>query len=1379
MDENNFYETEVSPKEILKKMKTNVYENNFKNTINYISSDYLLNRSSLFSLIRKISNKMGFKSQTYFLSIYYLDILFLKNKKIDCNYKTLGLACLLLSAKYIEIDTRIPNLAVFIKAYNMVVGYKYFISVTDLFYAEVLTCKMLEYKLNYYTIYDFDSFFFGHGIIKMEQLKEINNGNFNQDNNLFEINSSNSIYIKKILEKIYRKSRYYLELIVNDSQICLKYNSLLISIFIMKKSIEEILFEEQRINKYDIISLNNFTTKNTKCFKEIMKELYQIEYESMEGYLELISDTNIIKLFQKDKKGEFSPIKHSKNKDILNNSKNSDKIKTFSDRQTISDYSHINDSNEYPIKYINPFSNNSVLNSSLNRSQILRKFNKHENDNGIDDYGALNQNRSNNEYRFFSKSKPKKYDIISNILDSSNVSSSKDLNKLNIRRKYQNLRVSRALSRHSDANCIRYLQRLTSYNDFGRRRIESNSVSKNNNLNLSRIPKDELIENNENNLDNDNTIDNNNINIVKNDPIKIESPVRFNKPDGYNNNKYMKMKKLRDKFYNQISINKKDVSTSLLNNSNANTFNTINTIGEFGITNMLDEENNSKNYGNISKRDIKPYFRKVIKNTSNYSTNKNITNNKNTNTKCALPQNTKEVSNFSTTNNDGTNEKSRLFKSINLENLNNNYFNSSIYNKKEEAENENENKLDNKKEIDTKENIEENESRINRMRQRQIFNSKNFSQKTNMFNIRKNIYMSITENDEDQENRKTDDKIIEENDDKKENNDKISNNQTNKYSLINLYMKNRKETHNNLIKKIFEKSNREKYDINDFKNDRNENLEIKGERTNKTVENESINDNKNENIRTKYKRRTTRNEVKNEINEDNKIMKSIPNNIPKRKYFRSYKKPKDLTNLLKESKNNSIENSKTENNANENKNQLNTEGNSINNTSINKNIKINENKYQSLRHKYIKKEKEDKETEKKDKGNNEKIKEEKDKTEKKIKNEQDNSENDNIKVMEHKARENNILNMGVNKAKKNIFYKIENDNLKESNDVSKIKEGEELVNRIKKEYNSNSNDNTNSDLKEIKRNFNHSIKKYIKNDEKNNLFKRRLKYKNDTNPILNKTSYPSSSIFKLLNRTKNIDKNNELTKEELNLELQNNYLFNSNKRNLMNKTIITIENDDNNKDKDNNDIIDKEILIPKDRTFNTINSIHSSSNRKNSRIIQTYQYRNLFRNKFKKNIDVKNQELNINSNNTSNTIVINNNININFNNKIPTIPGRYFQNKPLKRTTTEVNRINNSYINDNNYINENIHKENSSSHHKNIIEKYQYVNPRKINDDNHYKGMTIRCINNNKNNDIESNGNSNSNSISSLIHRLPFYKKTLENNRRFFSKERPVEVNNI
>ena len=324
MEENHLYETEMPPKEILKIMKTNTYDNYVKNKYRFISNDYLLSRSSLFTLIRKISNKMGFKSQTYFLSIYYLDILFSKNKKIECNYKILGLACLLLSAKFTENDPTVPNLSSFIKVYNNIIGYKYSISVTDLFYAEVLACKMLEYKLNYYTIYDFDSFFFGHGIIKIEQLRELNNINYqNFVNSNFEINSSNSIFIRKILEKIYRKSRQFLELIISNSKISLKYNSFFISIFIMKKSVEEILFEEQRINKYDLLNKEKFITKTSKYFKEIMNELYQIDYEAIEEYMELISDKDLIKLLQEEKRKELSPalidlennIKLASNKD--------------------------------------------------------------------------------------------------------------------------------------------------------------------------------------------------------------------------------------------------------------------------------------------------------------------------------------------------------------------------------------------------------------------------------------------------------------------------------------------------------------------------------------------------------------------------------------------------------------------------------------------------------------------------------------------------------------------------------------------------------------------------------------------------------------------------------------------------------------------------------------------------------------------------------------------------------------------------------------------------------------------------------------------------------------------------------------------------------
>ena len=114
MDENEIYDTEVPLKEIIKQMKLNIY-NNFTSYNNpLINIDYLLYRPSIFSLIRKISNKIGFKSQTFFLSIYYLDILHLKNQKIDLDLKVLSLACLLLAAKYSENDQNVPNLPIFV-----------------------------------------------------------------------------------------------------------------------------------------------------------------------------------------------------------------------------------------------------------------------------------------------------------------------------------------------------------------------------------------------------------------------------------------------------------------------------------------------------------------------------------------------------------------------------------------------------------------------------------------------------------------------------------------------------------------------------------------------------------------------------------------------------------------------------------------------------------------------------------------------------------------------------------------------------------------------------------------------------------------------------------------------------------------------------------------------------------------------------------------------------------------------------------------------------------------------------------------------------------------------------------------------------------------
>ena len=308
MELNCLYKIEISPKKIFHKMKKNIY-NNFSNySFLSISNEYLSLRKEVFSLIKKISYKMGFKSQTFFLSVYYLDILFSQSKKIDCNLNIMGLACLLLSAKYCENDPAVPELKHFIRIYNRIVGSKNSISVSDLFYSEVITCKMLNHKLNYYTVYDFNSFFFSHNILKPEQICEIEikiSNNHNNDENADILTLKSRI----ILEKIYKKSRYYLDNLL-ESSLCLKYDSLLLSIYIMKKSIENTLLTEQNLDKHNLTLKDKFLKKTNNYFKNLMNEYYNIDYENIPEFHKLTEEYDFINIFKQEKKRneDFSPI---------------------------------------------------------------------------------------------------------------------------------------------------------------------------------------------------------------------------------------------------------------------------------------------------------------------------------------------------------------------------------------------------------------------------------------------------------------------------------------------------------------------------------------------------------------------------------------------------------------------------------------------------------------------------------------------------------------------------------------------------------------------------------------------------------------------------------------------------------------------------------------------------------------------------------------------------------------------------------------------------------------------------------------------------------------------------------------------------------------
>ena len=1307
MEENHLYEIEISPKEIIKIMKSNIYDNFLKKSYHFISSDYLISRSSLFSLIRKISNRLGFKSQTYFLSIYYLDILFCKNKKIDCNYKILGLACLLLSAKYIENDPCVPNLANFIKAYNTVIGYKYIISVSDLFYAEVLTCKMLGYKLNYYTIYDFDSFFFGHGIIKIEQLKDLNIENYsNISSNNFEINATNSIYIRKILEKIYRKSRHYLELIVKNTQLCLKYNSLLISIFIMKKSVEEILLDEQRINKHDLLNKENFLIKNSKCFKEIMKELYQIDYESMESYIELISDKELIKLLKEEKKSDLSPalVDLENNIKLANNNNDKEKsIKSINNQNTISAYSHTNRLiPEYNNN--NSLDNNNILNSSLKEDK-MQKMNFTRNYIKYNNYKNLfsqPSERSSYKSRYKNTSISKKYNLLTNRLDLSNLSSTTELNR--IETKGNNYKESRALYRNSEINYLKYLERITTYyDDRNKRRNDSNSIAKKNNQSFSMDNDDDL-------RDIISSMETNN-NLYKNKMVKKGTPVKFEKYNGYNYDNYKKMNGLKRKIFNRINSSSKNYnnySTSLLENSN-----TRNTAKN------LEDENNSKYYKKLETKELKPYFRKVIRNTAYHNTINNFNNLDNTKSlKQGITQNTSNISHFSIINNDKKGEK---YNSImvnnnslnNRENIEINFdsnLNSSRYDKKEDSyEIEYKNKYSNTLNIDNK-----GKSKIKIMKDNQIsfvnVNSSNTININNDLNHQNKDITIIKDNEKKIKVRKITEEEFKLNKKNEENNEikeepeknqNKSNVEIYSYSSSNSYISKRKERERLLLNRM-KNINKTKINENKIIMETNEYKENKTEiKNNKKISDDSKTKDNNE---INYNRRIKRTENKNEEKEINSNTEQKSNIVSKRKYFLLNKNTKNLSCQIQEEKNiNSNKNKKEK--IYENQIDLNNTNKNISQESLS----YNEKKNQSIRYKYINKM---------------------------------HNKNGNLMIYNNKKE------------------KKEEEGGKES--IDKIDNNNENNNIIKKDYKNNknkydlstSNKPENEDKKEQKNNLNKNIKN--KNEIKNKI--KELEIKGEEKEQKN---YPTSSIFKLLHKTKTLnEKNIELSKGELDLELSNKYVYNYNKRSKLFKTIRTINHSESKGKEINENIINKETLIPEERVYKTINTDINDvkSNLNNDEwVIHSYHQRNLLKHKIKKNLEDSNnnsnKNINIDSNKTANTIVINNNININFNNKIEPFQGRYVRNNILKRNITEIN--NNDYYNK--FI---INNKNINSHRKIIIEKYYDSNKyNKITDKKYYNAGTIKCI------DINNNMNNQNNSISSLLHKLPFYKKTLGKNR--------------
>ena len=188
---------------------------------------YFSNRKNIIEIIQTINFALNNNSQTFYLALYYMDFI-LTNKNYEIIFKLFyedkeddlkseisvndlvmfSLACLIIATKYNENDPHIPNIISFINICSYYTYDKYNFQVEQLYRAEVIILKFIEYKLNYFTIYHYFTFIFGHGflpesIFENELMKE---KNYNKDNK------------DELLEKIYSLSKEIIDKFIEDNE---------------------------------------------------------------------------------------------------------------------------------------------------------------------------------------------------------------------------------------------------------------------------------------------------------------------------------------------------------------------------------------------------------------------------------------------------------------------------------------------------------------------------------------------------------------------------------------------------------------------------------------------------------------------------------------------------------------------------------------------------------------------------------------------------------------------------------------------------------------------------------------------------------------------------------------------------------------------------------------------------------------------------------------------------------------------------------------------------------------------------------------------------------------------------------------------------------
>ena len=288
------YKSEIPPKVILSKMLNanmddNYFDNSLENRIDLNierNRTYFSRRRELKNLMKLINSHLENNSQTLFLALYYMDLIF-THKDLEKiffshfytynvyesfndiqmnNYVLLSLACLIVASKFNENDPHVPTNSSYIRILYEYSKKEYIFNLPTLYMAEVVVIKLLEYKLNYYTIYHYLLFFFTHGIIFKKTIEK---------SNIFKKYSE-----RKILEKIYIQTREIIDEIIDSEKYFNLYfgkNNYIIVIEILLWSIEHTINLKINDNEniFKLVFDLNIEENNHKEIYTIIEDIYK------------------------------------------------------------------------------------------------------------------------------------------------------------------------------------------------------------------------------------------------------------------------------------------------------------------------------------------------------------------------------------------------------------------------------------------------------------------------------------------------------------------------------------------------------------------------------------------------------------------------------------------------------------------------------------------------------------------------------------------------------------------------------------------------------------------------------------------------------------------------------------------------------------------------------------------------------------------------------------------------------------------------------------------------------------------------------------------------------------------------------------------------